>query len=111
MNESSNEVTLPPAEDSQQPTLAPSDANATCPISPDARAPAGYAIEKELGRGGMGVVYLARSIALQRPCALKMILAGVHSGDVEIERFRTEAQAIARLQHPGIVQVFETGEH
>jgi WD40 repeat protein len=77
----------------------------------DARAPAGYAIERELGRGGMGVVYLARSVALQRPCALKMILSGVHSGDAEVERFRTEAQAIARLQHPGIVQVFEVGEY
>jgi Tol biopolymer transport system component len=99
-------------------TLPPSlDANATLAYdgpqqSPtDGRAPAGYVIEKELGRGGMGVVYLARSLALQRPCALKMILAGAHSGSAEVERFRTEAQAIARLQHPGIVQVFEVGEH
>jgi serine/threonine-protein kinase len=68
-------------------------------------------IEKELGRGGMGVVYQARSLALQRPCALKMILSGAHSDAAEVERFRTEAQAIARLQHPGIVQVFEIGEH
>ena len=79
--------------------------------SGDARAPAGYVISKELGRGGMGVVYLARDVALHRPCALKMILAGVHSGDAEMDRFRTEAQAIARLQHPGIVQVFDIGEH
>lgn len=83
----------------------------TSPIVTDPRAPAGYEIERELGRGGMGVVYLARSLALQRPCALKMILAGAHSGSAEVERFRTEARAIARLQHPGIVQVFEIGEH
>jgi hypothetical protein len=98
---------MPPASDSQA-TLPPSPQSAG---TSDARAPAGYAIEKELGRGGMGVVYLARSVALQRPCALKMILAGVHSGDGEVQRFQTEAQDIARLQHPGIVQVFEIGEH
>src|SRR5262245_59285071 len=73
--------------------------------------PAGYVIERELGRGAMGVVYLVRSLALLRPCAMKMILSGAHSSSAEVERFRTEAQAIARLQHPGIVQVFEVGEH
>ena len=102
-------ATLPPSLPADPDnTVAPSEAR---PTSADGRAPAGYAIEKELGRGGMGVVYLARDLALDRPCALKMILSGVHSGDGEVERFRTEAQAIARLQHPGIVQVFEIGEH
>jgi WD40 repeat protein len=71
----------------------------------------GYEIEKELGRGGMGVVYRARHLQLNRTVALKMILAGGHAGQAEMERFRTEAEAIARLQHPGIVQVFEVGEH
>src|SRR5437868_1588444 len=56
----------------------------------DVRAPAGYVIEKELGRGGMGVVYLARDLALDRPCALKVILHGPHTGDDEAARFRTE---------------------
>jgi WD40 repeat protein len=81
------------------------------PVSANDRAPAGYVIEKELGRGGMGVVYLARQTKLDRPCALKMILAGEHAGAGQRERFLTEAQAIARLQHPGIVQVYEVGEH
>jgi WD40 repeat protein len=59
----------------------------------------------------MGVVYLARDIRLNRRCALKMILSGTHAHSTEIERFQSEAQAIARLQHPGIVQVFEIGQH
>jgi serine/threonine protein kinase len=103
------ETLSPPGAVAGSATLPAGDSRR--PVSDDARAPAGYIIEKELGRGGMGVVYLARSVALEHPCALKMILAGVHSGDAEVERFRTEAQAIARMQHPGIVQVFEIGEH
>jgi WD40 repeat protein len=78
--------------------------------SPSVSVP-GYQIEKELGRGGMGVVYRARHLQLNRTVALKMILAGGHAGQAELERFRVEAEAIARLQHPGIVQVFEVGEH
>jgi formylglycine-generating enzyme required for sulfatase activity len=102
------EIQLPSEAVNSLVTLPPAPA----PVAgSDARAPAGYAIEKELGRGGMGVVYKVRSLTLQRPCALKMILSGAHSGGEEVERFRTEAQAIARLQHPGIVQVFEIGEH
>ncbi len=71
---------------------------------------AGYEIEGELGRGGMGVVYKARHIRLNRPCALKMILAGAHAGAEVVARFVTEAEAIARIQHPSIVQIRHIGD-
>ena len=71
---------------------------------------AGYEIEDELGRGGMGVVYRARHIRLNRPCALKMILAGAHAGPDDVTRFVTEAEAIARIQHPSIVQIRHIGD-
>ena len=82
--------------------------------SPPAHRPAptiaGYQIEGELGRGGMGVVYRARQTGLNRPCALKMILAGAHATPEAAARFLAEAAAIAKLQHPHIVQIHHIGE-
>jgi serine/threonine protein kinase len=69
-----------------------------------------YELISELGRGGMGVVYKARQKGLNRLVALKMILAGAHAGAGEVTRFRVEAEAIGRLRHPNVVQVYEMGE-
>jgi serine/threonine-protein kinase len=71
----------------------------------------GYDMEAVLGRGGMGVVYKARHLRLNRPVALKMLLAGAYAGPQDLARFLREAEAEAGLQHPHIVQVHDVGEH
>jgi serine/threonine protein kinase/WD40 repeat protein/tetratricopeptide (TPR) repeat protein len=99
-------VDLTAAHDINSSTLGlnSSPAETAAPVAPD-----GYEIETELGRGAMGVVYRAQQIALKRTVALKMILAGAHASPMTQARFMVEAEAVAAVRHPNVVEVYEFG--
>jgi serine/threonine-protein kinase len=91
------------------------DAGTGVPASPNAGAElpriVGYEVEAVLGRGGMGVVYRARHLRLNRHVALKMLLAGAYADPQELARFQREAEAVASLRHVNIVQVYDVSDY
>ena len=87
----------------RSPVKSPARSKSHTPVIP------GYEILGTLGQGGMGVVYKARQLGLNRLVALKMIIGGNLAGEKQLARFRIEAEAVAQLRHPNSVQIYDIG--
>ncbi|MFL5342039.1 MAG: serine/threonine-protein kinase, partial [Gemmataceae bacterium] len=99
------------AGDAAEPSPPAAPPEPAAAVAPAAQRVGPYEIRSVLARGGMGVVYRAYDAQLKRPVALKMVLTGQHADESSLARFRGEAAAVGRLQHPNIVQVYQVGEH